>query len=172
LRSSVAILLLSFCCRVSHTQERPVFSLTSGWIYVSAAQPVGGRAAFNGWYVIPQYHLNNNWSIIAESDNLYGSPRGVSTNQHVYIAGPLYGRNVGKRLYPFVFSEVGAIRISAAGDITHSFILVAGPGLNISLNKRVALQLLPADFVLANLPTGVVLNYAAQAGMVFHLWTK
>ena len=117
-------------------------------------------------------NLNKNWSIIAEFDNLYGSPRGASTNQHVYIAGPLYGRNVGKRLYAFVFGEVGDIRISSAGNVTHSFIFVAGPGVNISLNKRVALQILPSDFVLANLATGVVLNYAAQAGIIFHLWTK
>jgi hypothetical protein len=128
--------------------------------------------AFNGWYLIPQYHINERWSIIAENDNLYGSPRGVSTNQHVFIAGPLYGRNVGKRLYAFLFGEIGDIRISAAGNVTHSFILVAGPGVNISLNNRVALQILPSDFVLANLPTGVVLNYAAQAGIVFHIWTK
>lgn len=132
----------------------------------------GGRAAFHGWYLIPQYHVNNNWSIIAESDNLYGSPRGESTNQHVYIAGPLYGRNVGKRLYAFVFGEAGGIRISSPESITHSFIFVGGPGVSISLNRRVALHLLPADFVLVNSPTGVVLNYAAQAGITFHLWVK
>jgi hypothetical protein len=119
--------------------------------------------------VIPQYHINDNWSIIAENDNLYGSPGGVSTNQHVFMAGPLYGRNVGKRLFPFFFAEAGGVRVSSAGDITHSFILVAGPGLTVSLNRRVALHLLPADFVLV---TGVVLNYAAQAGIVFHVWVK
>jgi hypothetical protein len=100
-RLSVAILLFSFYCRVSHAEE---------------------------WYIIPQYHLNKRWSIIAEFDNLYGSPSGVSTNQHVYIAGLLYGRNVGKRLYPFVFGEVGDIRISAAGEITHSFIFCRRSG--------------------------------------------
>jgi len=111
MRSLVAILLLLFCCGVSHADETQVFSLTGGWIYVTAAQPEGGRATFHGRYVIPQYHINDNWSIIAENDNLYVSPVAVGTNQHVFIAGPLYGRNVGKRLYPFVFGERGRSRI-------------------------------------------------------------
>ena len=156
MRTSGVLFLLSLCCyQLARADEKPVIALTGGWIYVSTEQPQGGRGAFRGWYIIPQYHLNKNLSLIAEFDNLHGSPQGESTNLHAYIAGPLYGRKWGKRLFPFTFAEAGALRASAAGNVTHSF-----------------MQLIPADYILTNPPGGPFHNYAAQAGVVFDIWSK
>ena len=150
-------------------QEKPVFSLSAGYIYLNADQHTGNRASFNGWYAIPQYHLRSSWSVIGEVTGFYGSSTGKSTNIHSYTAGPVYSFSTGTRLTPFLFGELGDARTSAPGKITNALAAIFGLGLNVKMTDRVALQIVPGEYVLTAPSAGVLHNYAAQVGLAFNL---
>lgn len=172
MKLSVPMIPLFLCCATGQAAERPVISLSAGYIYLNVDQHDAARASLHGWYVIPQYHLSDHWSLIAEFTNFYGAPQGQSTNIHGYTAGPMYNVKIGSRVFPFVFGEIGAARVSSAGDVTNNFAFVAGVGANIKLARRFYFQFIPGDYILTSGPGGALHNYAAQAGFVVDLWSK
>lgn len=168
----LGIFFLSVSCFVMQAQETPVVSLSFGYIYLNADQHGAPRASLNGWYAIPQWHATKNLSVITEFTNFYGSPGGNGTNVHGYTAGPLYAFSTGTRITPFVFSEIGDVRVSTPGNVGNNFAFIAGVGVNIKLVKRVYLQLIPGDYVLTDPAAGVLHSYALQVGLAFDVWNR
>lgn len=149
-----------------------MFSLTGGYVYLNAEQTGGGRATFQGWNVVPQYHITPSWSVIAEAAVLYGSPDGKSTNLHGYTAGPVYAFANKTIITPFVFTEGGAVRTSTPGSINYAFLFYAGFGVEVKLVSHMSLQLIPAEYVLSKPPTGPLNNYAAHVALTFDFGSK
>ena len=160
-----------FCCVLS-AQENPMFSISTGYIHLNADQHGSGRANFDGWYAIPQYHITKSWSAIAEFTNFYGAPGGKSTNIHGYTFGPLYAFDTKTRVTPFVFGEIGDVRTSAPAGVVNAFSFVGGVGANVKLVDRISLQIIPGDYILTTPAEGALHHWAGQAGLSFDFGSK
>jgi hypothetical protein len=143
----------SFCCVLS-AQENPIFSISTGYIHLNAYQDGSGRANFDGWYAIPQYHITKSWSAIPDT------------------FGPLYAFDTKTRVTPFVFGEIGDVRTSAPGDIANAFSFAGGVGGNIKLVNHVSPQIIPGDYILTTPPERSLHHWAGQAGPGFDFASK
>ena len=72
MKCGLAMALLLVLCFRLQAQENPVFTVTAGSMYLNADQHAATRASFNGWYVIPEYHVTKTWSMIAEATGFTG----------------------------------------------------------------------------------------------------
>jgi hypothetical protein len=122
-------------------------AIATGWTYLWADQGGGERANLNGWYLRPSFNLARGYSLFANSTNYYGANHKGSVNSHGFTFG--LGKQFFRsaRIRPSVFAEVGDVRASNAGVITHQFIFAAGCGLAVPLNRHVDLVLTPAQYV-------------------------
>jgi hypothetical protein len=68
--------------------------------------------------------------------------------------------------------QAGDQRSSSAGDVEHAFDLQLGGGLQISLTRRLTLQLTPAEYNFALPQAGATHSYSAKVGISWTFWKQ
>jgi hypothetical protein len=146
---------------------------TAGYNFQNSDEGSGVRSNLNGWFSSLSFDVNRALSINLEVDNYYGSSLGASTKQQNFVIGPqfTFGSEETK-LRPLAYVEAGDQRSSSAGSIDHSFDLQVGGGVQIKLNDRLVLQLVPAEYDLATPASGATHSFTANAGVSWTLWSQ
>jgi hypothetical protein len=131
------------------------------WVGTAGAQESPKAELFGGFsYSRGQYDMNmvgwnvslagvaNKWfSFVGDLSANYGSPKYGSDFTMVSIAGgPQFSLRRGA-VTPFARFLVGANRLSSGGQSETDLSLILGGGVDIAVNKRLAIRALQADFM-------------------------
>jgi len=172
-RPMLRIILLVFCGACTAMAQSHQLDFVTGYNYQNSDEGKGLRSNLNGWYASLQYDLNDTIAITAEIDNYYGALRNQYLNQQNYVAGPQFTfRSSTAKLRPFIFIEVGDQRSSGMGNVTHSFDLQIGGGVELQLQDRISLQFTPGQYNLAFESGNPTHSYSANVGIVWTLWKQ
>ena len=167
----VPILLILVCPRLRAQSHKLDF--TVGYNFQNSDQGSGVRSNLNGWFSSLSFDVTDALSLNLEVDNYYGSSQGAGMKQQNFVIGPQFTfGNEEAKVRPLLYVEAGDQRSSFAGTIDHSFDLQAGGGVQINLNDRFALQLVPAEYDLATPTTGATHSFTANAGISWTFWKE
>jgi outer membrane immunogenic protein len=136
--------------------------------YAHSNLPVGGCGCFDlnggsGWVGL---NLSHSIGVVGEiasqhASNISGSGSDLTLTS--FLAGPRYRRTLGRRLSPFVQVLLGGAHAggtlapgsSGIAGSSSAFAMITGGGLDIGLNRRIALRAFEADYYLTRFDNGV-----------------
>jgi outer membrane immunogenic protein len=188
MKLSVALsLLLAVGCAVpAIAQSKPptLWEVGAGYNFIHTNAPPSGCGCFsmNGGTATIARQFTPSFSIVGEFNGVTNgniNASGHSLTLLTYFAGPRYRlAPAGGRFAPFAQILVGGAHASGAlyapsgsplGS-ANAFAASMGGGLDVDLNRRVALRLVEADYLLTLLPNGVNSrqnNLSLSTGIVF-----
>jgi hypothetical protein len=170
--NKLTIIVLILLCPPLWAQSHKL-DFTAGYNFQNSDQGNGVRSNLNGWFSSLSFDVTDALSINVEIDNYYGSSQGASANQQNFVIGPqfTFGHEEAM-IQPLAYVEAGDQRSSSAGSIDHSFDLQIGGGIEVKLNDRFTLQLVPAEYDLATPSSGATHSFAANAGISWTVWKQ
>jgi outer membrane immunogenic protein len=174
-RSLCVIAILASLSVAGSTQAKPAQTSTAGggatpameaglgYSYFHANAPPSNCGCFSldGGYGTFIYHFSSTWSVVADlaaahANNVAGTTQSITTFD--YLFGPRYTLRPAKKVMPYgqvLFGGVTEFSNYAAVHNLNTFGLSAGGGINTSLNRRIAWNIVEADWVYTRLPNGV-----------------
>jgi len=145
-------LLIIFPTFVS-AQEVPKVETFGGYSWA------GGN--FHGWNASVTGNVNKWFGISADFSGHYGNELDgslrINKNAHSFLFGPRFSRH-GKRLTPFAYALFGATRFEESAVVIGQklsasdtgFASAFGGGLDLNINKRVAIRTFQIDYFRPN----------------------
>jgi hypothetical protein len=126
----------------------------------------------NGWEVSGEYKFTRWFGGIADFSGHYGSVRDeanpaqafpASTNVHAFLFGPQV--SLPARVSPFGHILGGVARVSGLNQADNPPTLALGGGLDLTVNPKLALRVVQADFVRTYF-FGAIDNYRISTGVL------
>jgi outer membrane immunogenic protein len=186
-----SLLLAAACAVPAVAQSNPpaLWEAAAGYNFVHTNAPPSGCGCFsmNGGTASIARRFTPSFSIAGEFKGVTNS--NVSASGHsltllTYLAGPRYLLLPGRgRFSPFAQVLVGGVHASGAlyaasgspSGSANAFAASMGGGVDVSLNRHVALRLVEADYLLTLLPNGVNSrqnNLSLSTGVVFRFGAR
>jgi peptidoglycan-associated lipoprotein len=179
----VSLMFVFFACFATRAaaQDTPRWELDAGYSYARTNAPPGGCGcvSMNGGNGGVAYHLNDHLALagdvaVVTAGNVRGS--GQSLSLLSYQVGPRVYLPM-KRVTPFGQVLVGGAHASnpafgGSGPSANAFAATVGGGIDLSLNRRFALRLIEADYIVTTFSNGVndhQNNLRLSFGVVAHL---
>jgi opacity protein-like surface antigen len=128
-------------------------------------------ANFNGWTGSATGNVNNWLGITADVSGAYKSESGVSLNAYNFLFGPTVSYKQSEKVKPFVYALFGVSHANAgffsfnASD--NAFAMALGGGVDMGVNKNVAVRLVQADYFLTRFGGASQNNARISTGLVF-----
>jgi outer membrane immunogenic protein len=188
LLQSVLIVLLGICAgglfvpAVWAQSGSSPLELGINYNYVRANAPPGGCGCFsmNGGNAWASYDFTKSFSAVAEFSAQHAgniSATGEDLTLFSYLFGPRYTLRKSDRWLPFGQVLLGGAHASGTFEPSltggsgsfNSFSMVAGGGLDISVNSHIGLRAFEGDYYLTQFPNGVngrQNNLRISAGLV------
>lgn len=167
-RPIVSVLLLLFFSFAAHGQDRPKVEVFGGFSYATAK--IGdGRINARGWHAMVAVNSRYDWiEFVADVSGHYGRHDGARTVTHVAMAGMRLtlqsGRAMGfvHSLYGISFGHPPLIPLEefrAKQRVWFTYV-PGGGGLDIVLNRRIALRVFQFDVIFHSLTPDYTQTYA------------
>jgi outer membrane immunogenic protein len=188
---AASLLLAAACAVPAVAQSNPLalWEAGAGYNFVHTNAPPSGCGCFsmNGGAASMARKFTPSFSIAGRFGGVTNgnvSASGHSLTLLTYLAGPRYRLlPARRRLSPFAQILVGGVHASGAlyapsgssSGSANAFAASMGGGLDVDLNRRVALRLVEADYLLTLLPNGVNSrqnNLNVSTGVVFRFGAR
>lgn len=166
-------------------QDTPKVEVAGGYSYLRA--DTDPRSNAHGWYVSVAGNLNRYVGLAADFSGHYGSANlntgagniKVDGTAHTFLFGPRFSAR-RERLTPFAHVLAGAVRSRTAGQIgtvavfneDTAFGLAVGGGVDVTLQRHVALRLIQADYLLTRFGSETQNNVRVTIGLVFRFGSR
>jgi peptidoglycan-associated lipoprotein len=186
-----SLLLAAACAVPAIAQSNPpaLWEVGAGYNFVHTNAPPSGCGCFsmNGGTASIARPFTPSFSIVGEFNGITNgnvNASGHSLTLLSYLAGPRYRLSTARgRFSPFAQALVGGVHASgalyapsgSASGSANAFAASVGGGLDVALNRHVALRLVEADYLLTLLPNGVNSrqnNLNLTTGVVFRFGTR
>ncbi|WP_158943229.1 hypothetical protein [Granulicella sp. S190] len=154
-------------------KDTPVGSFTVSYVYRYAQDLQGASRSQMGWSAVPEVNFTKYVGLQAEFSGLYTRSIADGTNQVLMAAGPRFTFAPRSKVTPFVFLEGGEIRTTQQGGGVADWnpAAIGGIGLDYKISRRLALQLVPGEYMATNQDNGNWNNsFVAKAGITFNLF--
>jgi outer membrane immunogenic protein len=190
-RVALSLVLAAACAAsaVAQSNSPALWEAGAGYNFVHTNAPPSGCGCFsmNGGTASIAYQLTPSFSVAGEFNGVGNgnvNASGHSLTLLTYLAGPRYRMLLAHgRFSPFAQVLVGGVHASgalyspggSASGSANAFATSIGGGLDVELNRRVALRLVQADYLLTLLPNGVNSrqnNLNLSTGVVFRFGTR
>jgi hypothetical protein len=182
----IVVLLLAGALTAA-AQERSEVDLSLHYSYIHAQQVSSGGCCFqmNGGGISLTYHANRWLGLEADIGSAYtGNVNGSGFNLNLtsYLFGPRISLHRGRRLSSYGHVLFGGGHAggtlytrgfsvgSSSPAAQNAFMMAAGGGVDVALNRRFGLRLLQADWYFGKFPNGSTHrqdNLRLSAGIVF-----
>jgi len=168
-------ILLSVClalfCTVAVAQDAPKVEVFAGYSYfrtlnLTDIEPAPDNISLNGWNVALTGYVHKNFGLTADFSGVYGSPWYPAVHTHSYLFGPTF-RVPGKRVTGFAHALFGGVHNNLSGTGANGFAMAFGGGVDVSVNKRVAIRPVQFDYVLFRMWGRDLNSIRYSAGVVF-----
>jgi hypothetical protein len=170
---------------VAAQDEYPRAEVFGGYSYFRA-NPDGSN--LNGWDASVAINLTNWFGVEGDFSGHYGSPEVfgfnipfVDINSYTFMAGPKLAYRSGL-VTPFAHFLIGAARASTGAfgvSVSDSALAtVVGGGIDINLNRSIAIRAIQADYLMTRFPTDTFSfndrqdNFRFSAGLVVKLGNR
>lgn len=154
----LAVMLVACLLAANPAGAQSAFDVGAGYSYVHTNAPAGDCGCFsmnggNGWL---GFHLGHGVAIVGEvavqhAGNIANT--GADLTLTSFLAGPRYTVDAFGRLQPFAQVLLGGAHASgglspsnSGYGSSNSFAAIAGGGLEVWLNERIALRAIEADY--------------------------
>jgi hypothetical protein len=144
----IVVALLSFPMMA---QDYPKAEILGGYQYVH----LGGSGTdinANSWNAALTGNLNSWFGVTADFSGAYKTISAIDTKVYSYSGGPVISLNSGGKVNPFVHALFGGAHASASlsgvgSGSANGFTTMAGGGIDVKVNKALAVRLVQADWV-------------------------
>jgi outer membrane immunogenic protein len=186
-----SVLLAASCAvpAVAQSNSSAIWEVGAGYNFVHTNAPPSGCGCFsmNGGTASIAHRFTPSFSIAGEFNGVTNgnvNASGHSLMLLTYRAGPRYRLSPGSgRFSPFAQVLVGGVHASGAlyapsgapSGSANAFAASIGGGLDVDLNRHVALRLVEVDYLLTLLPNGVNSrqnNLNLTTGVVFRFGAR
>ena len=170
----VLLVFVGFFSLSLRAQDYPKAEIFGGYQYLH----LGGSGTdinANGWNASLTGNFNSWFGVTADFSGAYKTISGVDTKVYSYAGGPVISLNSGGKVNPFVHALFGGAHASASlsgvgSGSANGFTTMAGGGVDVKVNKALAVRLVQADWVYyrfngaseshnVRLSTGIVLRF-------------
>jgi hypothetical protein len=172
----VAVLLLG-CCALAMAEEMPKAEAFAGYSYYRCnPEGISSSCNLNGW--IGSFSLNQTkwFGAVAEFGGNYGSVDEADNVKVLsFLFGPRFYIRRNEKVTPFAHALVGDSYIHVkSGKIRyikeHDLTLVFGGGLDLKINKVLAVRPFQVDYVMVRSKDSARMdNFRFSAGIVFRI---
>ena len=163
---------LALFCAIVVAQDAPKVEVFAGYSYFRTLNLTdiapANDISLNGWDAAVTGYVNKNFGITADFSGVYGSPWGNTIHTHSYLFGPTF-RVPGKRVTGFAHALFGGEHNDLPGSGVNGFAMAFGGGVDVSVNKRVAIRPVQFDYLLFRF-WGRDLNSIRYSGGVVFKW--
>lgn len=161
-------------------QETPKVEIFGGYSYLRVDDNLDG-VNLHGWNASVAGNVNRWFGLVGDFSGHYGSPTvgGVTVDgakAHLFLFGPQISKR-GEKWTVFARTLVGGAHASsnAAGFFSTAETALAvaiGGGVDVNVNKTVAIRLFQADYVLTRFADESQHNFRLSTGLVLRLGNK
>ena len=177
----VATLLVLLLPLTAAAQDAPKVEIFGGYSYFRADDKID--ADLHGWNASVAGNVNKWFGVVGDFsghyDNFDGPGFNTDINLHLFTFGPKFAYRKYERVTPYGHVLLGAARthtkvVTAAAtvrDTDTDFALIAGGGLDLNVNKSLAVRLFQTDYVFirdGSLDTNFH-NFRVSTGLVLKL---
>ena len=163
LACAASVLLFSVPCR---SQSKPV-DVSLGWNYAHNNEG-DGFSNLNGWYGTVVWEFSERVGLAFSHESYWGAYTHTGENEHVYLGGiSLKLRKGDPRIMPFVQPFGGTTRSSVKGVVQEQPTFELAGGVDIRLHGKLALEIIPAEYVLAHASGKPLSTYQTAAGLAY-----
>ncbi len=147
------------------------FDVFGGYSYFNGSTSgAAGRYSLNGWNAQGTYNFNRWLGATADFGGYYGSPFGLSSNEHTFLFGPTVSMHTA-HFTPYAHALFGVDRAHQSllgGSVTDtSFATAIGGGVDIPLKGRLSIRAAQLDWLRTNHYSNSQNNLRVSTGVVF-----
>jgi len=125
----------------------------------SNSNGLGNAQGFNGWDANVTGNVTNHLGIEGDFGGAYATIHGASFKVYTYGGGPVLFTHVGK-IKPFAHVLIGGIHLGASMSgvsvSENGYTVAAGGGVDVKVNKAIAVRLMQVDWLYYNLSSTTV----------------
>jgi len=152
-------------------QEESKAEIFGGYQF-TRINPGGGTSGenFNGWNAAFTANLSQWLGVTADVSGAYKSFSGVSVKQHNFLFGPTVSYKQAEKVKPFAHvlfgvSHAGA-GFSGVGASDNAFAMAFGGGVDVPVNKHVAVRVGQFDYLLTRFGGDSQNNMRFSTGLI------
>ena len=150
----VVVILLGVLALPLMAQDNPKAEVFGGYQYLHIGSNTSGDInsgqGFNGWDAAATGNLSKYFGVTGDFSGSYATVQGVSFKVYTYGGGPVVFTNAGK-IKPFAHVLFGGARLSGSESSvsvsTNGYTVMAGGGLDVGVNRAVAVRLGQFDWI-------------------------
>jgi len=159
------LLVLILCVPLAAQAQRRKFEAFLGYS-LQHVEGMPSNANLNGWEGSLTYKLTPFLGITGDTTANYGTLTNSSINFHSYLAG--VQASLPRRFTPFVHVLAGISRSSVFGNVSHTFSMAIGGGVDYRATHFISIRLIQADELTGatkqtssdvRISTGIVLRF-------------
>ena len=141
MRKILALLVFSVVCSLTAAaQDHPKVDLFGGYQFTHFNPNVNA----NGWNSSIAGNVNSWFGVAADFSGAYKN----GGKLHTAMVGPVFSYRKSERITPFAHVLLGGAVASGGGISESGFAMAVGGGLDVNLNKHVALRLVQGDWMM------------------------
>ena len=141
MRKILAVLVFSIVCSLTAAaQDHPKVELFGGYQFTHFNPDINA----NGWNASIAGNVNSWFGVAADFSGAYK----YGGKFHTAMAGPVFSYRKSERVTPFAHVLLGGAVASGGGISENGFAMAVGGGLDVNLNKHVALRLVQGDWLM------------------------
>lgn len=154
-------------CAVPALAQSKLIDLSLGWNYAHNNEG-DGFSNLNGWYGTLVWEFSERVGLAFSHDSYWGAYARAGENEHVYLGGVSVKLQKGDpRILPFVQPFGGVTRSSALGAVTSQPTFELAAGVDIRLRGKLAFEIIPTEYVLADAGGKPLSTYQTAAGFAY-----
>ena len=139
MRKFIMLAVLVLCTAVTaKAQIAPHAEVFGGYSYMRY-NPTGVDVNLNGWDASVNFKLLPVLGIVGDFAGDYGSPGGISSSVHTYMAGPQV--SLPSRVSPFAHILFGGAHLSVSGETDNSYAMEFGGGIDLHATHNFGFRL-------------------------------
>jgi opacity protein-like surface antigen len=132
------ISLFAFSCLPVSAQDQPKAEIFAGYQYTHLEPSLNA----SGWNASVAANVTNWFGVKGDFSGAYKS----GLRFHTYMFGPVVSARQFGRVTPFAHALFGGARASNGGSV-NAFSMAFGGGLDVKINRNVAVRLVQADWL-------------------------
>jgi len=135
---------------------------------------------FHGWKSAVSFNIKRWLAVAVDADGHYFSENTLKgklrESEHSITAGPHFAFRNKSRLVPFAYAMTGlaweSTSLAGKGDTHTGFAFETGGGIDLELNRRVAIRLIDVSASITHIDGHTTTKPKFSTGVVFHFGKK